>query len=165
MPYDYTMEVTNRFKELDLIDRVPEDGLLFFKDGQHTHTHRPLTLETSEDSKTQYQPNSPRTQKVCLLWYSQQARALRTLGWPGLKPVSWGSGQVSKGYSIMFDDSPLGTFLESKQQREKEKIKSGVRTTKRACDYFKERRSREIESAGTLAPTAQVQQWQSQMRP
>ena len=139
--------------------------LLFFKDGQHTHTHRPLTLETSEDSKTQYQPNSPRTQKVCLLWYSQQARALRTLGWPGLKPVSWGSGQVSKGYSIMFDDSPLGTFLESKQQREKEKIKSGVRTTKRACDYFKERRSREIESVGTLAPTAQVQQWQSQMRP
>ena len=25
MPYDYTMEVTNRFKELDLIDRVPEE--------------------------------------------------------------------------------------------------------------------------------------------
>ena len=24
-PYDYTMEVTNRFKELDLIDRVPEE--------------------------------------------------------------------------------------------------------------------------------------------
>ena len=63
---------------------------------------------------------------MCLLWYSQQARALRTLGWPGLKPVSWGPGQVAKGYSIMFDDSPLGTFLDCKQQREKEKIKSGV---------------------------------------
>ena len=25
MPYDYTVEVTNRFKGLDLIDRVPED--------------------------------------------------------------------------------------------------------------------------------------------
>ena len=25
IPYDYTMEVTNRFKELDLIDRVPEE--------------------------------------------------------------------------------------------------------------------------------------------
>ena len=25
MPYDYTMEVTNRFKGLDLIDRVPEE--------------------------------------------------------------------------------------------------------------------------------------------
>ena len=25
IPYDYTEEVTNRFKELDLIDRVPED--------------------------------------------------------------------------------------------------------------------------------------------
>ena len=24
-PYDYTVEVTNRFKALDLIDRVPED--------------------------------------------------------------------------------------------------------------------------------------------
>ena len=25
IPYDYTLEVTNRFKGLDLIDRVPED--------------------------------------------------------------------------------------------------------------------------------------------
>ena len=25
IPYDYTMEVTNRFKALDLIDRVPEE--------------------------------------------------------------------------------------------------------------------------------------------
>ena len=25
IPYDYTTEVTNRFKELDLIDRVPEE--------------------------------------------------------------------------------------------------------------------------------------------
>ena len=24
-PYDYTVEVTNRFKGLDLIDRVPEE--------------------------------------------------------------------------------------------------------------------------------------------
>ena len=24
-PYDYTVEVTNRFRELDLIDRVPEE--------------------------------------------------------------------------------------------------------------------------------------------
>ena len=24
-PYDYTMKVTNRFKRLDLIDRVPEE--------------------------------------------------------------------------------------------------------------------------------------------
>ena len=24
-PYDYTVEVTNRFKRLDLIDRVPEE--------------------------------------------------------------------------------------------------------------------------------------------
>ena len=25
MPYDYTMEVTNKFKELNLVDRVPEE--------------------------------------------------------------------------------------------------------------------------------------------
>ena len=25
IPYDYTIEVTNRFKELDLMDRVPEE--------------------------------------------------------------------------------------------------------------------------------------------
>ena len=25
IPYDYTVEVTNRFKELDLIDRVPKE--------------------------------------------------------------------------------------------------------------------------------------------
>ena len=25
IPYNYTVEVTNRFKGLDLIDRVPED--------------------------------------------------------------------------------------------------------------------------------------------
>jgi len=25
IPYDYTVEITNRFKGLDLIDRVPED--------------------------------------------------------------------------------------------------------------------------------------------
>ena len=28
IPYDYTVEVTNRFKELDLIDRVPEELLM-----------------------------------------------------------------------------------------------------------------------------------------
>ena len=25
IPYDYTVEVTNRFQELDLVDRVPEE--------------------------------------------------------------------------------------------------------------------------------------------
>ena len=28
IPYDYTVEVTNRFKELDLIVRVPEELLM-----------------------------------------------------------------------------------------------------------------------------------------
>ena len=30
-PYDYTVEVKNRFKGLDLIDRVPDVGKLAFK--------------------------------------------------------------------------------------------------------------------------------------
>ena len=29
LPYNYTVEVTNRFKGLDLVDRVPEEGLRF----------------------------------------------------------------------------------------------------------------------------------------
>ena len=32
IPYDYTVEVTNRFKELDLIDRVPEELWLEVRD-------------------------------------------------------------------------------------------------------------------------------------
>ena len=28
IPYDYTVEVRNRFKGLDLIDRVPDDGTM-----------------------------------------------------------------------------------------------------------------------------------------
>ena len=30
IPYDYTMEVTNKFKGLDLIDRVPEELYIEF---------------------------------------------------------------------------------------------------------------------------------------
>ena len=29
IPYDYTVKVRNRFKELDLMDRVPEEALHF----------------------------------------------------------------------------------------------------------------------------------------
>ena len=32
IPYDYTVEVTNRFKGLDLIDRVPEELWMEFSD-------------------------------------------------------------------------------------------------------------------------------------
>ena len=32
IPYDYTVEVTNRFKELDLIDRVPDEKWTEFYD-------------------------------------------------------------------------------------------------------------------------------------
>ena len=32
MPYDYTVEVSNRFKGLDLIDRVPEELWMEFCD-------------------------------------------------------------------------------------------------------------------------------------
>ena len=29
IPYDYTVDVTNKFKGLDLIDRMPEEGQRF----------------------------------------------------------------------------------------------------------------------------------------
>ena len=32
IPYDYTVEMTNRFKGLDLIDRVPEELWMEFSD-------------------------------------------------------------------------------------------------------------------------------------
>ena len=36
IPYDYTLEVTNRFKGLDLIDRVPEELRMEVHDVQET---------------------------------------------------------------------------------------------------------------------------------
>ena len=39
IPYDYTVEVTNRFKGLDLIDRVPENnGWRFGTTNTYTNT-------------------------------------------------------------------------------------------------------------------------------
>ena len=35
IPYDYTVEVTNRFKGLDLISRVPEELLTGDRDQDH----------------------------------------------------------------------------------------------------------------------------------
>ena len=35
IPYDYTVEVTNRFKQLDLLDRVPEE--LWMEIGDTVH--------------------------------------------------------------------------------------------------------------------------------
>ena len=44
IPYDYTVEVRNRFKGLDLIDRVPDelwnevrDIVLLYRDQDHPH--------------------------------------------------------------------------------------------------------------------------------
>ena len=40
IPYDYTVEVSNRFKGLDLIDRVPDEGLWHCtgdRDQDHPH--------------------------------------------------------------------------------------------------------------------------------
>ena len=40
MPYDYTVEVRNRFKGLDLIDRVPDDLWTEVRDiGDQYHLH------------------------------------------------------------------------------------------------------------------------------
>ena len=45
IPYDYTMEVRNRFKGLDLIDRVPEDLLMEVRDFVHEGVYKtPRTI-------------------------------------------------------------------------------------------------------------------------
>ena len=37
IPYDYTVEVRNRFKGLDLIDRVPDEHCIGERDQDHPH--------------------------------------------------------------------------------------------------------------------------------
>ena len=44
IPYDYTLEVRNRFKGLDLIDRVPDElwterFMTFYRDRDQVHPH------------------------------------------------------------------------------------------------------------------------------
>ena len=48
IPYDYTLEVTNRFKELTLIDRVPED---LFIDGVYINAQEVVTKTTPKKKK------------------------------------------------------------------------------------------------------------------
>ena len=45
IPYDHTVEVRNRFKGLDLIDRVPEDLLMEVRDFVHEGVYKtPRTI-------------------------------------------------------------------------------------------------------------------------
>ena len=46
--YDYTVEVTNRFKELNLIDRVPED---LFIDGVYINVQEVVTKTIPKKKK------------------------------------------------------------------------------------------------------------------
>ena len=48
IPYDYTLEVTNRFKELNLIDRVPED---LFTDGVYINAQEVVTKTNPKKKK------------------------------------------------------------------------------------------------------------------
>ena len=45
IPYDYTVEVTNRFKGLDLIDRVPEELWTEVRDIVQETIHQDLPQE------------------------------------------------------------------------------------------------------------------------
>ena len=45
IPYDYTMEVTNRFKGLDLIDRVPEELWMETLDIVHEAVIKAIPME------------------------------------------------------------------------------------------------------------------------
>ena len=55
IPYDYTVEVRNRFKGLDLIDRVPEDLWMRF-----------VTLYRSQGSRPSPRKRNARRQNGCL---------------------------------------------------------------------------------------------------
>ena len=54
-PYDYTVEVTNRFKQLDVIDRVPDELWMEVHD---------IVQET--ESKTIPRKRNPKRQNGCL---------------------------------------------------------------------------------------------------
>ena len=56
IPYDYTVEVTNRFKRLDLIDRVPEE----------LWTERFVTLYRRKWSRPSPRKRNAKRQKGCL---------------------------------------------------------------------------------------------------
>ena len=58
IPYDYTVEVTNRFKGLDLIDRVPEE--------LWTEVHN-----TVQDTVIKNIPNKKKCNKA--KWLSEEA--------------------------------------------------------------------------------------------
>ena len=45
IPYDYTVEVTNRFKGLDLIDRVPEELCMEVYDIVHETGIKTIPME------------------------------------------------------------------------------------------------------------------------
>ena len=53
IPYDYTLEVANRFKGLDLIDRVPEEL-------------RSMTLYRRQGSRPSPRKRNAKRQNICL---------------------------------------------------------------------------------------------------
>ena len=70
IPYDYTMEVTNRFKGIDLIDRVPEElGWRF------------VTLSRSQGSRPSPRKRNAKRENGCLrrpykqLWKEEKQKA------------------------------------------------------------------------------------------
>ena len=63
IPYDYTMEVTNRFKGIDLIDRVPEElGWRF------------VTLSRSQGSRPSPRKRNAKRENGCLRRHDKELR-------------------------------------------------------------------------------------------
>ena len=50
IPYDYTVQVTNRFKGLDLMDRVPEELWMKFHNTGGSEQNHPKEKEMQEGS-------------------------------------------------------------------------------------------------------------------
>ena len=57
IPYNYTVEVTNRFKGLDLIDRVPKN-----------YGQRFVTLYRRQKSRPSLRKRNAKKQNGCLRW-------------------------------------------------------------------------------------------------
>jgi len=91
IPYEYTVEVTNRFKGLDLLNRVPEE--LWF-----------IILYRRQQTKPSQRKRNARRQSGCLrrLYNTEERREVKSKGekesYTQLNAVSQNSKEKQKGF-------------------------------------------------------------------
>ena len=77
IPYDYTVEVTNKFKGLDLIDRVPDELWMEFLDIVQEAEIKtiPKKKKSKKQNKTKQKPLSEETLQIDVKEESKQQRS------------------------------------------------------------------------------------------